>query len=84
MRWILAALSFALLVSLAVTTVAVRANSLGIRSRLHRIEFGLVTNQMQFAKCERALRSAIEPVELCRRWQLLSRFEQAQVSSQLQ
>ena len=84
MRWILAAVSFALLVSLAAMTAAVRATSLDVRLRLQRIEFGLVTHHMEFARRERDLRHKIELAELRRRWQALVRMEQERAAARMQ
>ena len=84
MRWILAAVSFALLISLAVMTAAVRATSLDVRLRLQRIEFGLVTHHMEFARREREVRQKTELAELLRRWQVLARIEREWAAGRLQ
>ena len=49
MRWVIAALSFALLVSLAVATAATRANNLAVRVRLEKTEFGRVICSIECA-----------------------------------
>lgn len=76
MRWVLAALSFALLVGLAVTTAATRADNLSTRKRLHTIEFGQAICAIECARREQAVQPLTAPAELARRYRALQRLEQ--------
>ena len=50
MRWILAGIAFALLVTLAVVTVAVRAGNRRTQARLENLTLGLVIVQVECAR----------------------------------
>ncbi len=68
MRWFLAGLSFAVLVGLAVATVAVKATNVGTRARLNAIDQRILFHTVELARRMHAVREATARERLARAW----------------
>lgn len=67
MKWVLAGLAFALLVSLAVFTVALKTRNLEIRARISRLNERIMALRMEQARLAPHLRANTSTEELIRR-----------------
>ena len=64
MRWVLAGLSFAMLISLAVLTVAIKARNIEARRRIAQQDEDLMALKVELARRERSSREATTTEEL--------------------
>ncbi|MEM7200497.1 MAG: hypothetical protein AAF628_09550 [Planctomycetota bacterium] len=68
MRWILAGLSFALLVGLAVATTAIRANNVALRGRLQVLEQRILSYSAESRSSAHVLAEVTTRPHLARLW----------------
>ena len=73
MRWVLAGFSFAVLLGLAVGTVAVKAANVAARSRMQELERKLLAQAIERAKRRQEIRAVASRSELERRLRALQR-----------
>ena len=73
MRWVLAGFSFAVLLGLAVGTVAVKAANVAARSRMQELERKLLAQAIERAKRRHEIRAVASRSELERRLRALQR-----------
>ncbi len=74
MKWLLAGLSFALLVVLAVATVAQRASNVRMRAELHRIDDWVYASSMERGRRRHAMHDVRTVTELSDRWRACMRL----------
>jgi len=68
MRWLFAAFAFALLVALAIATVAIKVTNVHQRRRLESFASAHVAQSVEFARCREELRADTSRAALAMRW----------------
>ena len=71
MRWVFAGFAFALLVSLAIATVALRSENVKTRAELRAVQHELVVFSIDCGRREHGLQLAASPEALAERWRAI-------------
>ncbi len=74
MRWVVAGCAFAVLIGLAIGTVAVKAASVAARARMQELERRLLAEAVERARRLHEIHAVTTERELSRRWVALERY----------